>query len=388
MPALVPWNEACHVHSKWHVHRSVNKTIPLNQSTFEQEGLSRIKALLEEVSFVKKVKVEAQSDDRGWDAEMSVRTTAGVSRLLVECKSRSQPRFLREAAARFELARIKQPKSYPVLIAPYLSPESSAICLEHGVGYMDFAGNCHLSFGQIHIHREGFANPFREERGTAALFAPKAERVLRALLDPELPGGNWTFRELARRAAPGVSLGQVHKVVKALCDHEFAAQSDEGVRLLKPESLLLEWAKNYRFDRNKSARFYSILPARELEAKLAEIINELEGLPNCEAAFASFSAAVRIKPYVRQHRQYLYLKGDIALVTKHLELKEVSSGENVVVLEPYDDGVFYQAQRQDDGGVCTGPVQTYLDVNASGGRGPEAAEHILTTVLRKRWGKA
>jgi len=60
----------------------------------------------------------------------------------------------------------------------------------------------------------------------------------------------------------------------------------------------------------------------------------------------------------------------------------------VAGLEPYDDGVFYQAQRQNDGGICTGPVQTYLDVNASGGRGPEAAEHILATVLRKRWGNA
>ena len=125
-----------------------------------------------------------------------------------------------------------------------------------------------------------------------------------------------------------------------------------------------------------------------MESKLADIINEVDDMPNCEAAFASFSAAARIKPYVRQHRQYLYLKGDISLVTKHLELKDVSSGENVVVLEPYDDGVFYQAQGQDDGGICTGPVQTYLDVSASGGRGPEAAEHILATVLRKRWGKA
>ena len=92
-----------------------------------------------------------------------------------------------------------------------------------------------------------------------------------------------------------------------------------------------------------------------------------------------------IKPYVRQHRQYLYLRADVALLKKHLELTEVSSGENMVILDPYDDGVFYQAQRQDDGGISTGPIQTYLDVNASEGRGPEAAEHILATVLRNRW---
>jgi hypothetical protein len=363
----------------------VNKPISTNGQAFEQEGLARLTTLLKAVPFVKRVKVEPQPGDHGWDAEVVVQTTTGALRLLVACKRRSEPRFLREAVARFELARIKQPHAYAVLVAPYLSPESAAICREQGSGYMDLAGNCHLSFGHIHIHQEGYANPFREERGRAALFAPKAERILRALLDPELPGRNWTFRELAQHAVPGVSLGQVHKVVKALCDQEFAAQSAEGVRLSKPEALLLEWAKNYRFERNKTARFYSILSARELETKLATIINEVDNMPNCEAAFASFSAAARIKPHVRQHRHYVYLKGDLTLVTKQLEVKEVSSGENVVILEPYDDGVFYQAQRQDDGGICTGPVQTYLDVNASGGRGPEAAQHILATVLREHW---
>jgi len=363
----------------------VNTVTTMNDAAFQRAGLARLEALLKEVSFVKAVKIEPSARD-GWDAEMIVRTKGGTEKLLVECKRRSEPRFLREAAARFELARLKEPQAYPVLVASYLSPESAAICREREVGYMDFAGNCHLSFGQIHIHQEGFENPFREERGTATLFAPKAERVLRALLDPELPGRSWTFRDLAQHAAPGVSLGQVHKVIKSLCDHEFAAQSDDGVRLLKPELLLLEWAKNYRFERSKPTRFYSTLSGQELEAQLAGIINNLEGMPNCEAAFASFSAAARIKPYVRQHRHYLYLKADIALVTNPLELKEVSTGENVVILEPYDDGVFHQAQRQDDGGFCTGPVQTYLDVNASGGRGPEAAEHILTTVLRKSWG--
>ena len=356
----------------------------MNAALFQRQGLARLKALLAEVSFVKTVQVLTQPK-HDWDAELEVRTTAGATRLLVDCKRRSEPRFLREATARFELARIRQPHAYPVLVAAYISPASAAICQEHEVGYVDFAGNCHLNFGQIHIHREGLANPFREVRGTAALFAPKAERVLRVLLDPELSGRNWTLRELAQQAAPGVSLGQVHKVVKALCDHEFAAQSDQGVRLLKPEPLLLEWARSYRFERNQASRFYSVLPAQELEEKMACIINEVARMPHCEAAFASFSAAARIKPYVRQHRVYLYLTADVALVTKRLELKTVSSGENVVILVPYDEGVFYQAQQQDDEGIWTGPVQTYLDVNASGGRGAEAAEHILATVLRKRW---
>lgn len=364
----------------------MNVAVPVNNQAREDEGLRRLKTLMEQVPFVKSVEVEKRRADQGWDAEMRVQTMAGVAHLLVEYRHRSEPRFLRESVARFELARIKRPGAYPVLVAPYLSPESAAICREHGSGYMDFAGNCHISFDQIHMHQEGFANPFREERGSPSLFAPKAERVLRALLDPEMAGGNWTYRDLAQHAAPGVSLGQVHKVVRALCDLEFAARSTDGVQIRKPEALLVEWAKNYRFERNTAKRFYSVLPARELEARLAELINEVDGMPNCEAAFASFSAASRIKPYVRQHRHYLYLKADLSILTSRIELREVSTGENVVVLRPYDDGVFCQALRQDDGGICTGPIQTYLDVNASGGRGPEAAEHILNTLLRKRWG--
>lgn len=64
------------------------------------------------------------------------------------------------------------------------------------------------------------------------------------------------------------------------------------------------------------------------------------------------------------------------------------SGENVVILQPSDEGVFYQCERQADGGIATGAVQTYLDVNASGGQGNEAAEKILERVLRKQWGGA
>lgn len=81
------------------------------------------------MSFVKTVKVLPQPK-HDWDAELTVRTTAGATRVLVDCKRRSEPRFLREPAARFELARIRQPQAYPVLVAAYRSPESAAICRE------------------------------------------------------------------------------------------------------------------------------------------------------------------------------------------------------------------------------------------------------------------
>jgi hypothetical protein len=58
----------------------------------------------------------------------------------------------------------------------------------------------------------------------------------------------------------------------------------------------------------------------------------------------------------------------------------VDSGENVVVLIPDDDGVFYMANAGYVGEhrmPCTQPVQTYVDVFHCGGRGQEAAEAAL-----------
>ena len=65
-----------------------------------------------------------------------------------------------------------------------------------------------------------------------------------------------------------------------------------------------------------------------------------------------------------------------------------TSGENLVVLIPNDEGVFYLG----DGGMvsdhrlaCTNAVQTYVDLWHCGGRGQEAAEALLEQRLKPAW---
>ena len=66
----------------------------------------------------------------------------------------------------------------------------------------------------------------------------------------------------------------------------------------------------------------------------------------------------------------------------------MDSGENLVVLTPDDDGVFYAG----DGGTvgdnrlpATNLVQTYVDLFYCGGRGQEAAEALLEQRLKPEW---
>lgn len=89
-------------------------------------------------------------------------------------------------------------------------------------------------------------------------------------------------------------------------------------------------------------------------------------------ALSAFSSAARVAPFVRYHRITAYVDRDVAELAKRLKLKQVTSGENVTLLIPYDLGVFYDS-REIEGVLIASPIQIYLDLMASPGRGEEAA---------------
>jgi hypothetical protein len=69
---------------------------------------------------------------------------------------------------------------------------------------------------------------------------------------------------------------------------------------------------------------------------------------------------------------------------KRVGLKEVSSGANVSLLVPYDEGVYYMAGEVDSmRTVCS--VQLYLDLKGYKGRGDEAAEAVWRQEISKLW---
>ena len=74
----------------------------------------------------------------------------------------------------------------PMLVSPYLSPESRAICADHNVAYLDLCGNAHLAFDGVYIDRAVADKPKAESRALRSIFNPKAAAILRVMLrDPE-----------------------------------------------------------------------------------------------------------------------------------------------------------------------------------------------------------
>jgi len=266
----------------------------------------------------------------------------------------------------------------------------AALCQEHGWGWYDLAGNCHLEIpGLLLIERSGNEPLKAPPRSRANLSTAEAARVVRALLAPENADRRWTQRDMVahfqdltpRVTAPSLAL--VNKVIQHLREQAFLAQlPNRGFRVQDYEGMLRVWRAAYRFDRHSRRRYFTLLQGRGLRERLRSLDPEGQG----RFAYAAFSAADIQAPAVRQPRTWLYLDPNVVPEFQAaLEAKPVDSGENLIVLIPDDAGVFYRVERGNDRLPCTNAVQTYVDVAHSGGRGDEAAEAILQQRLKPAW---
>ena len=345
----------------------------------KQRAEAAIRACLTEVPFlrVKRVKRETRQGNVVADLVIDLQIADGPPRqIVVEVKESGQPRLAREAVNQLVRLRESFRGAYGVLMAPYISPDAAEICASDGIGTLDLAGNCRLTFDQVFIRREGYRNPFAQKRDLRSLYAPRSSRILRVLLVRKADW--WKTQALADEA--GVSLGQVSNVKKLLRDREWIAEGDKGFRLTEPKALLTEWAENYTYRKNIVREFYSLKETDEIEAAIARECREL-ALPY---AFTGFSGARRVAPAVRGQRTMAYVSTISEALLEQAGLKEVPSGANVSLMIPYDEGVYYEA-REIDALKIVSPIQLYLDLKGYRGRGEEAAEAIWRMVFTELW---
>jgi hypothetical protein len=315
-------------------------------------------------------------NDNKPDIWVTLLVQGGTRNLVGEINTNGEPRIARQAANQIRRYIDDNQDWYGVFIAPYISPDAAAICQKEGIGYLDLAGNCHISFENIYIHVEGKPNRFKKNRPLSSLFSPKAERVLRVLLasGPK----EWKTEELAEKA--DVSLGQIANVKKLLADQEWIDAKSVGFSLTRPLDLLEKWSQNYKSQRNRTYKYYTLHSLADFEYKLAEICQNHQ----VRYGLTGFSGSARYALAVRYPQVTAYVDEKIDELAERLEIKRVTSGHNVEFIQPYDEGVFYGAENR-QGTVVVSPVQIYLDLIANRGRGQEAAEALLDQVIRKLW---
>ncbi len=365
----------------------------LSPAALERALAARLRELLGSVDWLGETEVVTPSGttELGFDllAKLPL-PTGGSAALCVECKREMRPSTFPMLAKR-EFKPGGRPKVIvPVLALPWVSPRVAELCAEHGWSWYDLAGNCRIDVpGLLHLSHAGNAPVHDRPRPAANLGTKEAGRVVRALLAPENAHFRWTQRYLTTHCQPNVSLGLVNKVVSHLRNEGYVeSNEDGGFRVADAMKLLVAWREAYRFEQHDRQSFFTLLQ----RAKLKSALHDFGIAAGGRAVFAAFSAAEIQAPNVRQPKTWIYVAADeLPRLTEFVEAKAVDSGENLAVLVPADEGVFYGADGPATGqkGLgCTNPVQTYIDLWHCGGRGQEAAEALFNQRLKPIWQSA
>jgi hypothetical protein len=367
---------------------------PMSAAQLEHALAAKLRELLGQVDWLRSAKVVLYPvPDAGFDLLATVPLANGKeAALCVECKRELRPNLFRQLVERPDSPLHQPGVVVKVLALPWVSPRIAELCAENGWSWFDLAGNHRIDVpGWLHLERTGGQSVYSPPRPTANLSTPEAGRVVRALLAPQNAGKRWTQRKLAEhfrdlddqtKPIPNTSLGLANKVVRYLREEGYVEDSAEGIHVNNPLKLLFAWRDVYRFDRHERRSYFTLLQGQRLRDAIRRF-----GYRKL-AAYASFSAAEIQAPQVRQNKTWLFVdQQEISRLEEMVEAKPVDSGENIVVLIPDDEGVFYMS----DAGMaadhldCTNPVQTYVDVWHSGGRGQEAAEAVLAQCLKPQW---
>jgi len=349
-----------------------------HEKDLEKSAKAALLSCLSKVPFLKAIDIQEEYCEKDTIADFTVKIelSGGIIQLIAEVKSSGQPRLAREAVNRMLRCKDKVADAYFVFIAPYISPKAAEICQSEGIGHLDLSGNCLLSFDKIFIQKKDYPNQFKEKRDLKSLYAPKAERLLRVLLCN--PGKKWKIKELAVESR--VSLGQASNVKRLLFDREFISGERGGFSLKEPAALLREWAENYDYHKNEVREFYSLKGVTDIENTLAAFCNNRK----IKYALTGFSGAARVKPAVRYKKAMAYVADLEKDAFSALSLKVVTSGGNLLLFIPYDDGVFYGSSKVNEIQVAS-EIQLYLDLQGFRGRGEEAAEVLYERIVEKAW---
>ena len=346
-----------------------------------------------------------EQPDQPFDISFELRSGANRVQVLGEIKPNFSPRLLEEIAPWIQRLKSLREDIAVAVIAPILSTQAQAYCVQNGIDFMDLAGNVFINVpGKFTLQRSGMRArgiPRREsgEERIINVFSGRTSRILRVLLEKprswtitniarELTAENVRFREIAPSARIDfeISLGSVSKAIATLEDQLWVRRRGTEIVVLEPARLLQQWAEKYK-ERYRWRLRRSFQTTNPFGRDLQSIAQGLEHVASSEYAFSGAIAASIEAPFVDINLIDIFL----ASTEPDAKLRNLKSesdiGPVLRFIYPYDGGVFMYSKRIGKALVVSG-VQAYLDLYARGGRDLKQAEFLLSNSIQLRWGAA
>jgi len=210
------------------------------------------------------------------------------------------------------------------------------------------------------------------------LIPKKLDTIIRILLVNLVEGGsNLRLSALAKKAK--ITPAMAKRLVLRL-ERSGYVTIRGGIKVINPKKLIRAWGYSYSIRELERLEFMAAERPQYIMLKIANKAR-LWKLPY---AFTLFSATEHVSPYVVPSDTYLYvLKKDVEAWSSVFRDENILPAEkegNIVLLlvdEDYFEGVW--ATR--DMSIVSLP-QLYADLFSYGGRGEEAAEELISKVLK------
>ena len=263
---------------------------------------------------------------------------------------------------------LRGPKPVDVaIIAPYLSERTRDVITGRGVSYIDSTGNMRLQSDKpaLYILTTGAnKDPWPDDQPLKSLRGRGAGRALRAVVDFRPPYG---VRELAGRA--NVSPATLARVIDLLARDALLTRDARGrVNDVDWAGCLRRWSNDYEFaTSNQTTAFLAPRGLSDLTSKLATV--------KWRYALSGSLAAQSFSPIAPARLGLLYVD-DIETAVRGLDLREVDSGTNVLIAEPFDP-VVYERTTKRDGLTLTAMTQVAADLLTGSGRMPSEGEELI-----------
>lgn len=279
----------------------------------------------------------------------------------------------REVEPRLRLLRRVSGQYHPIVVAPWLSPQTRAALTEMGCNYLDLSGNVSIDIRSPRLlvqasgaQRDPYASGRRATRGFGG---PRAARVVRLLAEVDPP-----FRATQLADAAGVSLPYATRLLDATADRGLVERAGRTVVGVDWEALLRERAGNTSLLKtNVPAAYVAPQGVPATLRRLASLTPD-----TIRAAVTGPYATRLVTPGVVGGHLMLYVPGEVHApdrVAERLGLLRAEDGD-VLLLRAGDDGVFDDV-RWVDGIPHVALTQLVLDSLSGPGRMPADGEALL-----------
>lgn len=339
---------------------------------WEQEAVAKLPALLSEWLGVPLSDFHVAPEQRDGRHRPDLVIRSPGHRFAVEIKATDGVASLDRGGAQVRADNRPTGGEVPLLVVPYMGPKARAWAHDRRLSWVDLSGNADIWTEGLRVHVAGEPNLYSRTGRPSNPFTPRFSRVSRALL---VDANRW-WKQAELAADVELPTGTVSKVIQRLLSLDLVVRDDLGrVRSRKPSLLLDAWAQRYSFNDHQVVRYHAVgRTGPAIQKDMAEKLRSVGGRWAATGLSAAWMytqfADFRINTfYVEDHRE----------VAGALGLRSVERGENVWLVVPRDEGVFYG--RVEQGHWCVHPVQAYLDLLGH----PERAEEAARSLLRAQW---